>query len=246
MATKAPWAGLKSKFRELRKIPEAWRLTATNIDGEWRPGDWPRDPNNKKQLQESFEARARLGIELVGEEGWGTSLDQWLDLLRADGRGKRMITGGSSESYYIQDVVQASIEYCAAMDEHASNAAPAQTRLEDVEMTFINENEVRVRINGKVENMTFSEIGLADKRRIDRPDLRWEMLLSLARRGGIIPRELRTPAKAGSMDKCKDRLCEALKERFGIPSNSIKLAPEGYVAQFKVSVGPWFATDDIE
>jgi hypothetical protein len=246
MATKTPWADLKSKFRELRKVPEVWRVTATYLDVEWRLGDWPRDPNDKKQLQESFEARARLGIELVGEEGWGTSLDQWLDLLRADRRGKRMITGGSSESYYIQDVVQASIEYCAAMDERASNAVPAQTRLEDVEITFINEHEVRVRIRRKVENMTFSEIGLADKRRIGRPDQRWDMLLSLARGDGTIPRKFRTPAKAGSMDKCKDRLCEALRERFGIPSNSIKLAPEGYVALFNVSIAPGFTTDDIE
>ena len=222
MANKTRWDDLRSKFRKLKKVPEAFRLTATYVDGEWHLGNWPRDPYDKKRLQESFNARACDGIELVGEEGCGAALDQWLDRLRANGRGKRITTGESSESYYIQDAVQASIEYCAAMDEREAEAATAQSAnmaatWEEVQITFITERDVAIRANGQTENKSYIDMGLADKRR-GLPNKQWEMLYELAAGGGNIPRKSRTPAKAGSMDKCKDRLCKALEELFRIPS----------------------------
>ena len=255
MATKTPWANLKSEFCKLLDIPEARRLKATRFEGEWSLSDWPwpLDPKRGEKFEDTLKGLVTRGIELTDKDGWSNpkgwlDLLQWLDLLLAEGHGKRIITGDSSESYYIQDVIQASIEYCAVMDERPSNAAlvQAQSRSEDFEIIFFNEREARVRINGKVENMTLSEMGLADRRRIDHPDKQGEMLLALAQGGGIIPRERRIPDHAESLDKYKDRLCAALKKRFGIPSNSIKLTPEGYVAQFKVSVAPGFTTDDIE
>ena len=76
----------------------------------------------------------------------------------------------------------------AASEKPQSNCTlPASCRIEDLCLEFVSETSVRIRIpDQKPSTLTFSELGLQDRRRGDMPGILWETLQAFAEHNGVI------------------------------------------------------------
>lgn len=64
---------------------------------------------------------------------------------------------------------------------------PATCRIEDLSLEFVSETSVRIRIpDQKPNTLTFSELGLQDRRRGDMPGILWKTLQTFAEHNGTI------------------------------------------------------------
>jgi hypothetical protein len=62
---------------------------------------------------------------------------------------------------------------------------------ENIEISFISDDRVQVKIGSQVETRNYAEMGFEDKRS-GKPNHAWGVLRALARNGGVIPNSVRT------------------------------------------------------
>jgi hypothetical protein len=81
---------------------------------------------------------------------------------------------------------------------------PDGTCWEQISITFINEDVVRIAVGGKVENRDFAEMGFADKRKSEEPpDRLWTVFRGFARNDGKIGWEDSVDLPDGNRGKLK-------------------------------------------
>ena len=65
--------------------------------------------------------------------------------------------------------------------------SPPGLRWEEVTITFISDDSIKVEARGHTEKYTFAEIGFKDRRKGDLPDTRWGTLKTIAEHEGEVP-----------------------------------------------------------
>lgn len=97
------------------------------------------------------------------------------------------------------------------------NGAPIE-KWEDISITLTSHEMVRVQIGNETKRVTFSELGMQDKRKGDQPKRVWETLKIFALTGGIYPPDQSNFIKANFIKDFSIRakeLNQALKSFFG-------------------------------
>jgi len=97
---------------------------------------------------------------------------------------------------------------------------PPGTKWEDITITLIANDTVRIKTPWGEERYTFSELGLSDKRKGDGSTMLWELLKVFAKKGGQVGRE-KNDYDPKLPDTAK-RLNYKLKEIFGINDSIYK------------------------
>jgi len=97
---------------------------------------------------------------------------------------------------------------------------PPGTQWEEIKITLISDDTVRIKTPQGEERFTYSELGLSDKRKGDSPTVLWVQLTEFAKHKGIIS------GKEGKYVKqlpvISKRLNKHLQELFGIPDTIYK------------------------
>ncbi|MGD0827804.1 MAG: hypothetical protein ABSA09_06920 [Desulfobaccales bacterium] len=88
------------------------------------------------------------------------------------------------------------------------------TRWEDIEITLLSNEMVRIKTPAREERYTYAELGLSDKRKGDAPTLLWGLLKLFAQNNGFISRE--NPKYDARLPNSAKRLNEHLRKLFGI------------------------------
>ena len=113
---------------------------------------------------------------------------------------------------------------------------------EDIEISFISDERVQVKVRTQLPTYNYAEMGFADKRS-RKPNQAWGMLRALARAGGVIPNAARNSSDFLRMGKRIERLRQTLRSHFQISSDPIVLDRDrGYCCQFKIGCSPSFKT----
>jgi hypothetical protein len=110
----------------------------------------------------------------------------------------------------------------------------------DIEIWFVSDERVLIRVSGKPETHNYEELGFADGRN-GKPNLSWLILRDLAERGGVIKEPTRPHLKWRHVEKQIQDARRLLKKRFGISSDPLPFVEgTGYRARFKVGCRPSF------
>lgn len=108
---------------------------------------------------------------------------------------------------------------------------PAGTQWHEVEISFIDNENVKISAKGKTESRHYSQLGFKDKRSGIKPVKSWNILL-LFKENKPLPVTHRDRGKAE--DGARD-LRRRLKDYFGIQEDPIILDEAGYRPKFRVS-----------
>jgi hypothetical protein len=126
-------------------------------------------------------------------------------------------------------------------------AEPPATRTvegvwEDIEISFLSDERVEVKIGTQVRTLNYAEMGFRD-RRSGNPNQAWGLLRALAHAGGGIPDSARNSKDFMAMGKRIERMRKTLKTHFQIASDPIpKDPPSGYCCRFKIGCAGSFQT----
>lgn len=113
---------------------------------------------------------------------------------------------------------------------------------EDIEITFVSDERVQVRMGGKNSTFNYDEMGFMD-RRSGKPNQGWRLLRTLAQVKGVIPNSARNGKDFIAVGKGMERLRHGLRARFKIASDPVPFdEARGYCCRFKVECGPAFNT----
>jgi hypothetical protein len=91
---------------------------------------------------------------------------------------------------------------------------PPGTQWEDIEITLISDDTVRIKTPDREERFTYHELGLSDKRKGDAPTMLWRFLKVFAQNDGFICRE--NPDYDPLLPDSAKRLNKHLQNLFGI------------------------------
>jgi hypothetical protein len=111
-------------------------------------------------------------------------------------------------------------------------------RWEEISIVFISNDAIRITARDVSQVFTFAEAGFADKRKGDRPDERWVLLLGLARcHGEVTWASEGGPSRKTAGPKSISVLRGRLKALLGINTNPFQnyRKAKGYKARFKIS-----------
>ncbi len=121
----------------------------------------------------------------------------------------------------------------AAISEQAA-APPNASTWEEIEISFISDERVQMKVGKQLQTGNYAEMGFAD-RRSEKPNQGWGMLRTLAAAGGVIPDSARNSKDFMAMGKRIERVRGALRAHFQIDSDPIPLDPAGgYRCRFKL------------
>jgi hypothetical protein len=113
---------------------------------------------------------------------------------------------------------------------------------EDIEITFVSDERVQVRMSEQNLTFNYAEMGFADSRS-GKPNQAWRLLHTLAQVKGVIPNSARDGKDFIAFGKRVERLRHRLRAHFKIASDPVPFDPEkGYCCRFKVECGPAFNT----
>lgn len=107
-----------------------------------------------------------------------------------------------------------------------------------IEISFLSEERVEIRIGPKIETCNYSELGFEDRRN-GTPNLAWKTLWLLAGQNGIIKDFATAGRDQSRVEKRIQDIRKALRKHFGISADPIPfLRDTGYQARFKIGRRP--------
>ena len=113
---------------------------------------------------------------------------------------------------------------------------------EDIEITFLSDERVQVRMGEQNPTYNYAEMGFADSRS-GKPNQAWRLLRTLAQAKGVIPDSARDGKDFIAFGKRVERLHHRLRAYFKIASDPVPLdSATGYCCRFKVECAPAFKT----
>jgi hypothetical protein len=113
---------------------------------------------------------------------------------------------------------------------------------EQVEIEFLSDERVQIRIQDKTETRNYAEMGFVDKRN-EKPNQSWVVLRTLAQNGGTFEDSADARKKWSAVEKHIQRIREALREHFALGGDPIPFVPGvGYRARFKIRCAASFET----
>jgi len=108
------------------------------------------------------------------------------------------------------------------------------TNWEQIEILFLSDERVQIRVGERRETCNYSELGLADGRN-QKPKQAWSVLRALAEKGGT----LQTSPNWPKVEKCMQEIRSWLRRYFGLPGDPLPLIQGiGYRALLKIRCGP--------
>lgn len=122
-----------------------------------------------------------------------------------------------------------------------STIGPSVANWNAIEISFISDFTIQIRIGTKIENCNYSEFGFEDRRN-GKPNQAWVTLRDMAEAGGLI----RNGSMGELLSKVQRRVQEirkALRRHFGIVADPIPFVEgSGYQVRFKIGCSPSFRT----
>lgn len=127
--------------------------------------------------------------------------------------------------------------------EKASSEPRAETTWHDIEITFLSDERVEVKVGQQpVQTRNYAEMGFADGR-TGNPNQAWGLLRAIAQANGLIPNTARESKDFIGMAKRLERMRRTLKSHFQIASDPLPSEPgRGYCCEFKIGCAPAFGT----
>ena len=111
---------------------------------------------------------------------------------------------------------------------------------ENVAISFISDERVRVKVGSQVQTYNYSEMGFEDRRN-GKPNQAWGLLRTLAQSDGVISNSVRNSKEFLTLGKLIERVRRQLQAHFRIASVPIVLdAEKGYCCQFKIECAESF------
>jgi hypothetical protein len=130
----------------------------------------------------------------------------------------------------------------------AQASAPGAGDWEEIEISFISDERVRIRRGKKFETRNYAEFGFEDGR-TENPNQAWAILRRLAEKRGSIENELEAGLEWSKLEKRIQEIRSVLREHFGITSDPIPFREKrriddksGYNARFKIFCAPSYRT----
>jgi hypothetical protein len=113
---------------------------------------------------------------------------------------------------------------------------------EEVEIEFLSDERVQIRIQDKTETRNYGEMGFVD-RRTGKPNQSWVILRALAQVGGTLEDSAAARKKWPAVEKNVQRIRKALREHFQLAGDPIPfIQGTGYRARFKIRCAASFET----
>jgi hypothetical protein len=113
---------------------------------------------------------------------------------------------------------------------------------EDVEIEFLSDERVQVRIGNSIETLNYAEMGFMDKRS-EKPNESWIILRNLAQQGGILADSAAARKKWSAVEKHMQRIRKSLRDHFVIAGDPLPFIDGiGYRARFKIRCAAPFET----
>jgi hypothetical protein len=112
---------------------------------------------------------------------------------------------------------------------------------EAVEIAFLSDERIQVWIDGRPETYNYAEFGCVDQRS-ERPNKAWQMLLLLAKAGGVIPATARSMTPDWpAIEKQVERLRAVLQRNFNLDEDPLPFETgAGYRVRFKIRLAESF------
>jgi hypothetical protein len=114
------------------------------------------------------------------------------------------------------------------------SGADAPTTWDKIQIHFLSDERVEVRIGTKIETRNYAELGFEDRRN-EKPNQAWETFRALAERRGVIKEPTKAHEAWPQTEKRIQEIRRTLRKHFGIPSDPIPFVEKvGYQARFKI------------
>ena len=118
----------------------------------------------------------------------------------------------------------------------------ADTEWKDIEISFLSDERVQIRIGRKLETRNYAEFGFQDQR-TQNPSVAWKTLRDLAEHRGTIRTETEARIRWPKLEKRVQTIRRVFRKHFGISSDPIPFVESiGYKALFKIACGPSYRT----
>jgi hypothetical protein len=135
----------------------------------------------------------------------------------------------------------------ASRDELSSKpAASVINGWESIEISFLSDERVQIRIGTNTETHNYGELGFADRRAkvgTPKPNQAWVTFRSMAEHNGIIRDGRETGVAWSKVEKRIQEIRKVLRKHFGITVDPIPFVEgTGFKARFKIACGPSFNT----
>jgi hypothetical protein len=174
-------------------------------------------------------ARSERGYNTFGGQ-IGEMLSHWGDILPDVQRAFRKSPVWQEYEDILLEVAVAPVQPPAMV---------AESAWEDIEISFISDERVQVKVGAKVQTFNYDEMGFRD-RRTGKPNEGWGLLRALARADGVIPESARDSKDFIAMGKRIERVRQRLKSHFQIASDPVPKGVNGYCCRFKIGRAPSF------
>ena len=119
-----------------------------------------------------------------------------------------------------------------------SNAKPRlkANDWEDIEMSFVGDHDVEIRIGGEVRTLNYKEIAGFENRHTGKPSLLWAMLRIFGEfPSGTMPEDARNGTEWEAIGKKIERTSKALRKHFGMTGDPFPyIRGTGYHARIKI------------
>jgi hypothetical protein len=113
---------------------------------------------------------------------------------------------------------------------------------EDIEIEFLSDERLQVRVGGTIETCNYGEWGFVDRRN-GKPNHGWILLRHLAETGGTLKDAAALCKEWPAAEKDIQRVRQALRKRFLLDDNPLPFIPGiGYQARFKIGCARSFNT----
>jgi hypothetical protein len=112
----------------------------------------------------------------------------------------------------------------------------------DVEIEFISDERVQIRVSDKTETLNYGDMGFMD-RRDETPNESWIILRKLGQQGGILADSAAARKKWPAVEKHMQRIRKVLREQFALEGDPIPFVRGvGFRTRFKIRCAASFET----
>ncbi len=119
---------------------------------------------------------------------------------------------------------------------------PEVRRWEDIEISFLSDERVEIRIGSQIETRNYAEMGFEDQR-TGKPNEAWSLLKGLAELKGEISRDELSGKHLERFTKRIERTRRVLRKHFGMTDDPVPYTQGvGYRARFKIQLAVAYKT----
>jgi hypothetical protein len=119
---------LKDRFRGLWGRSDLLRLTVTLCDRQWDLIDGPRDTRAREQLHKDYRLLVNEAAEAAGAPEEADKFTWWHNCLKDRSPYFHLILQGNRTGGYIQNVAEATADYCDRLVQQKDDAIPTRLR----------------------------------------------------------------------------------------------------------------------